>query len=83
MSPDPTPGYPQTIWAFISPMLEERTRKKIHVLGSDYQAQLLHIIPPENLPRQYGGTSELPSPIQSIGDWMEADTFKTKAWDPV
>ena len=24
----------KTIWSFINPMLEERTRKKIHVLGA-------------------------------------------------
>ena len=78
-----TPFIFKTIWAFISPMLEERTRKKIHVLGSDYKAQLLHMIPAENLPRCYGGTSELPSPLRTVGEWMECETFKVKPWDPV
>jgi hypothetical protein len=29
-----TPFIFQTIWSFVNPLLEERTRKKIHVLGS-------------------------------------------------
>lgn len=29
-----TPFIFKTIWSFVNPMLEERTRKKIHVLGT-------------------------------------------------
>jgi hypothetical protein len=78
-----TPFIFKTIWSFISPLLEERTRRKIHVLGTDYQKSLLHIIPAENLPKCYGGTSDLPSPLKTTGSWMECETFKEKPWDPV
>ncbi|GAX78312.1 hypothetical protein CEUSTIGMA_g5754.t1 [Chlamydomonas eustigma] len=49
-----TPFIFKTIWAFVNPMLEERTRKKI-----DYLSTVAEVIPVENLPTIFGGKSVL------------------------
>eukprot|EP00798_Chlamydomonas_sp_ICE-L_P003578 gene3578-13657_t len=78
-----TPFIFKTIWAFVYPMLEERTRKKIHVIGSDYVKTLKEIIPPENLPAQFGGTSTLdPNFLESEGPWSECAIMKKRPWKP-
>lgn len=41
----------------IKVFFEERTIKKIYVLGSDYKDTLLAAVPAENLPTFLGGTS--------------------------
>lgn len=49
----------QSIWAVVSPMLEERTRRKIILLGGSYVDKVLSLIPKDNLPTVLGGDSEL------------------------
>ena len=44
------------IWAMVSPWLDDATRKKIEILGTDYKTRLLDLIPPDQLPVEYGGT---------------------------
>ncbi|XP_002730396.2 SEC14-like protein 2 [Saccoglossus kowalevskii] len=44
------------IYALIKPILDERVRKKIQVLGQNFQSALLKDIPAESLPVHWGGT---------------------------
>jgi len=68
-----TPWLFRTAWAWLKPLLEESTRKKISILGSDYQSTLLEYILPDQLQVAYGGTSTfLP------GDFTDLDTYQ---WD--
>jgi len=45
------------IWAMIKPWLDEKTKSKITILGSQYDTQLQEYIDPENLPDFLGGKS--------------------------
>lgn len=47
----------QTLSGWVFALLEQRTRSKIHVLGSDYLAQLSALIPVDNIPAFLGGKS--------------------------
>ncbi|CAI2365782.1 unnamed protein product [Moneuplotes crassus] len=42
-------------WALISPFIDEKTRKKISILGSKYHKQLFEYVDPENVPVDMGG----------------------------
>eukprot|EP00200_Dunaliella_tertiolecta_P019845 CAMPEP_0202404792 /NCGR_PEP_ID=MMETSP1128-20130828/5934_1 /ASSEMBLY_ACC=CAM_ASM_000463 /TAXON_ID=3047 /ORGANISM="Dunaliella tertiolecta, Strain CCMP1320" /LENGTH=296 /DNA_ID=CAMNT_0049009347 /DNA_START=58 /DNA_END=945 /DNA_ORIENTATION=+ len=64
-----TPLIFKTIWNVISPLLEERTRKKIQVYGADYEPALKEIIPVENLLTIFGGKSEVPDHYATVGPW--------------
>ena len=46
----------KAVYAIIKGFLDERTRSKVQILGSDYQPALLNAIAPENLPAFLGGT---------------------------
>lgn len=59
----------RSIWSLVKPLLDERTVKKISFLGSNYQQVLLEAIPSENLPRQYGGSSECSDLTRDVGPW--------------
>lgn len=52
------PGWFNLIWKLVSPLLNPKTRERIHVLRGqkDISKALLEFIPPENLPVEYGGT---------------------------
>ena len=43
------------IWAIIKYFLNENTQKKVQILGSDYEKNLLEVIDPDQLPKMYGG----------------------------
>ena len=45
----------KVIWTAIKAFLDEKTRKKVTTLGSDYKKKLLEIIDEENLPSIIGG----------------------------
>ncbi len=55
-----TPTIFRLVWAVVNPLLEERTRRKIAILGSDYLPTITQLIPLENLPECLGGTSKAP-----------------------
>ncbi|EGV62441.1 cytosolic factor, phosphatidylinositol/phosphatidylcholine transfer protein [Yamadazyma tenuis] len=58
--------------AFLDPV----TVSKIFILGSSYQKDLLKQIPPENLPKKYGGQSDVSEQelyLSDIGPWREAE----------
>lgn len=44
------------IWAIIKPWLDEKTQKKITIIGSSFKEKLLELVAPENLPEFLGGT---------------------------
>jgi len=43
------------IWAVVKPWLDEKTVKKISIINSGYEKELLELIPAENLPDFLGG----------------------------
>jgi hypothetical protein len=49
------PWYLASVWKIIQSWLEERTRRKIQILGSDYQNTLLELIDADVLPDFLGG----------------------------
>ena len=44
------------LYAIIKGFLDERTRSKVRIVGSNYRPTLLEVISPENLPDFLGGT---------------------------
>ena len=44
-----------TVWNLIKPWLDEVTVAKINILDSGYAKELLKQIPPQNLPKDFGG----------------------------
>ena len=50
------------IWRVASPFLPVATRKKVEILGADYNKVLREAIGQENLPSCYGGDSEFSWP---------------------
>ena len=50
------PWFFSLIWTAISFFLDDKTRQKIHILGSDYKEKLHQIVDPSQLPPEYGGT---------------------------
>jgi hypothetical protein len=45
-----------TIWKMVKPLLDERTQKKVHIIGKDFQKVLLEHIDMGELPADYGGS---------------------------
>ena len=43
------------VWGMLKPFVDERTRNKISILGTNYEKELLEVIGEENLPDIYGG----------------------------
>ncbi|XP_062513834.1 SEC14-like protein 2 isoform X2 [Corticium candelabrum] len=42
-------------WGIVKPFVEEKTRKKVNVLGANWQEELRKHIAPDQLPEYYGG----------------------------
>ena len=51
------------LWAIVKNFLDERTRSKVRIMGSNYRTFLLESIDAENLPEAYGGTCRCPSEV--------------------
>lgn len=66
-----TPLLFRGIWAAVQPLLQERTRKKIIILGSDYIGELSKIVPIERLPHIFGGKMQLDRSYKSVGPWLQ------------
>ncbi|XP_022106083.1 SEC14-like protein 2 [Acanthaster planci] len=47
-------------YSLVKPFLQENTRKKVNILGSNWKAVLLQYIDAENLPMYWGGTATGP-----------------------
>lgn len=50
-----TPLMFKAAWAAIKPFINEKSRKKIKILGTKYQKDLFQIVDPDNLPAAIGG----------------------------
>lgn len=62
-------------WNVIKAWLDPVTREKIHILGSEYQQELVAQIPAENLPKRYGGTCECEGDCEfsDAGPWQQSE----------
>lgn len=71
------------VWNAIKGWLDPVTVKKIHILGSGYQKELLEQVPKENLPKAIGGTCECPGGCQlsNAGPWQEAEWARPAKWE--
>ena len=47
------------VWAMIKPWLDPTTANKIKVIGNNYQEILFEVIDPQQIPKEFGGTSEM------------------------
>jgi hypothetical protein len=46
------------IWKLVRNFFDERTRNKIHILGSDYMPTLLKLMDKDSIPKELGGGSD-------------------------
>uniref|UniRef100_A0A7S3CV17 CRAL-TRIO domain-containing protein n=1 Tax=Palpitomonas bilix TaxID=652834 RepID=A0A7S3CV17_9EUKA len=74
-----TPKIFTGFWKIVKPFIDPLTLKKIKILGHDYHDTLFEFIEKENIPKEYGGTSEeeLPAPPAKKGsDQYEEDGYE-------
>ena len=66
-----TPWVFRTVWAFVAPMLNQRTREKISMLGGlrDFRPVLLKLIDAQSLPTFLGGTDTTCDFVHDQGPW--------------
>ena len=66
----------------IKKFLDPVTVSKIHILGANYQKELLAQIPAENLPEMFGGKCRCPNGCTSsdAGPWQNKEYATTPAW---
>lgn len=62
------------VWAIVKTFVDEKTRKKINLLGGSYKSKLLELVDAENLPSQFGGSCTCPQIeggclYSDIGPW--------------
>ena len=64
----------RTIWGFISPLMDKRTRDKTSILGGpkDFTPRLLEWVPADNLPDFLGGKDTSCDFIHEKGPWADA-----------
>lgn len=63
-----------TAFKIFKPFLDPVTVSKIHILGSSYPKELLKQIPPQNLPKKFGGFSEVTEEelyLNDYGPWRD------------
>ncbi|TFK35017.1 CRAL-TRIO domain-containing protein [Crucibulum laeve] len=67
------------VWSMIKPWLDPVTVAKISILGSGYKDTLLKQIPPENLPKEFGGACSCQGgcSMSDAGPWNGGDAKKT------
>jgi hypothetical protein len=72
-----------TVFAVIKRFLDPVTVAKIHVLGTNYQSELLSQIPEENLPKAFGGSCECDGGCQlsDMGPWRDPQWAKPAKWE--
>ncbi|KAI4864049.1 CRAL-TRIO domain-containing protein [Hypoxylon rubiginosum] len=71
------------VWRMVRPLLDPVTVEKIHVLGGNYQKDLLAQIPAENLPKEFGGSCQCEGgcPLSNAGPWCDAEFAKPAWWE--
>ena len=64
----------RTVWGFISPLMDKRTRDKTSILGGprDFVPKLLEWVPADNLPIFLGGKDTSCYFIHEKGPWADA-----------
>lgn len=58
--------------AQVQPLLQERTRRKIMILGTDFLPTLKQVIDEDNIPTIFGGKSEIADLKVSVGPWASS-----------
>lgn len=63
-----------TIWSIIKGWIDPVTQEKIRIVGSDYQRDLLALIPEDNLPSDLGGKCNCPGgcSLSDAGLWSDS-----------
>ena len=51
-----SPWFFTAVWAIVKPWLDEKTAKKVEILGNDYIGRLRELIDDSEIPEEYGGT---------------------------
>ncbi|KAI9809631.1 MAG: cytosolic factor, phosphatidylinositol/phosphatidylcholine transfer protein [Sarcosagium campestre] len=71
-----------TVFSVVKGFLDPVTVDKIHILGSNYQAELLAQVPKENLPTQFGGTCTCPGgcELSDDGPWKDPQWVRPPKW---
>ena len=59
------------VWAVVKNFINEKTRSKIKILGTNFHSSMLEIIDADNLPTFLGGTCTC---SDSTGDCMTSNT---------
>jgi hypothetical protein len=61
----------RTVWAFVGPLLDERIRSRIHILGgpAQYLPKLLEFADERDLPSFIGGQDESIDFVHEVGPW--------------
>jgi len=72
------------VFAVIKKFLDPVTVAKIHVLGSNYQKELLAQVPAENLPSEFGGTCRCAGgcALKDDGPWQEKEWLESQSNAP-
>lgn len=67
-----------TIWTVIKLWLDEVTVKKIEIMSNGHKEVLLKQIPPQNLPKMFGGICECPGgcDMSDDGPWKEEENLQ-------
>jgi hypothetical protein len=71
-----------SVFSVVRGFLDPVTVQKIHVLGSNYQKELLDQVPAENLPEIFGGTCNCPGgcAFSDDGPWRDPQWAKPAKW---
>ncbi|KAH8673346.1 phosphatidylinositol-phosphatidylcholine transfer protein [Xylariales sp. PMI_506] len=71
------------VWNAVKGWLDPVTVKKIHILGSNYQKELLEQVPAENLPKEIGGTCQCKGgcAFSNAGPWLEPEWARPAKWE--
>ena len=71
-----------SVFSVVKSFLDPVTVQKIHVLGSNYQKELLSQVPAENLPIIFGGTCECEGgcAFSDEGPWKDPQWTRTPKW---
>ena len=72
-----------TVFSVVKGFLDPVTVQKIHILGSNYQAELLKQVSPENLPEVLGGSCHCDGGcmLSDAGPWREKEWARPAAWE--